>query len=190
MASLVAETIGRTDLPFYQQLLGEVVDAVQTIRAYLRAAEADGITDQYGDFVPNPDIMSTARNYFPRVYPRLIEILQLIGSGGLMATPTERDLATPEIATDIERYYQSATLMGRDRVRLFRLASDLSCSSFAGRQVLYERFFAGDLNVLMANRFTSYDREAIVERVKALLARAVRATARLTRPPRDRTVAP
>jgi 4-hydroxyphenylacetate 3-monooxygenase len=172
VASLVAETIGRTELPYYQQLLGEIVDTTQTLRAYLRAAEADALVDQYGDLVPNPDIISTARNFFPRVYPRLIEILQLIGSGGLMATPTERDLATPEIAGDIERYYQSATLMGRDRVRLFRLAWDLACSSFAGRQVLYERFFAGDLNVLMAGRFTSYDRTAVVDRVKALLARS------------------
>jgi 4-hydroxyphenylacetate 3-monooxygenase len=172
VASLVAETIGRTELPYYQQLLGEVVDAVQTLRAYLRAAEADAVVDQYGDFVPNLDIISTARNFFPRMYPRLIEILQLIGSGGLMATPTERDLATPQIAGDIERYYQSATLMGHDRVRLFRLAWDLASSSFAGRQVLYERFFAGDLNVLMAGRFTSYDRTAAVERVKALLARS------------------
>jgi len=48
--------------------------------------------------------------------------------------------------------------MGHDRVRLFRLAWDLACSSFAGRQVLYERFFAGDLNVLLAGRFNNYDR--------------------------------
>src|SRR5262249_54097786 len=102
VASLVAETIGRTELPYYQRLLGEIVDAVQPLRAYLRAAEADAVVDQYGDCVPNPDILSTARNYFPRMYPRLIEILQLIGSGGLMATPTERDLATSEIAADIE----------------------------------------------------------------------------------------
>jgi 4-hydroxyphenylacetate 3-monooxygenase len=172
VASLVAESIGRTALPFYQQLLGEVVDVVETLRAYLRAAEADGILDEHGDFVPNPDAMSTARNFFPRVYPRLIEIMQLIGSGGLMATPTERDLATPDIAGDIERYYQSATLMGHDRVRLFRLAWDLACSSFAGRQVLYERFFAGDLNVLLANRFNGYDRSEPVARVQALLARS------------------
>ena len=31
-----------------------------------------------------------------------------------------------------------------DRVRLFRLASDLAISSFGNRQVLYERFYASD----------------------------------------------
>jgi 4-hydroxyphenylacetate 3-monooxygenase len=172
VASLMAESIGRTEMPMYQQLLGEIVDAVETERAYLRAAEVDAITDEAGFVHPNPDIMSTARNYFPKIYPRLIEILQLIGSSGLMATPTERDLQAPELSRDIDRYYQSATLMGKERVQLFRLAWDLSCSSFAGRQVLYERFFAGDPFLLMASRFTSYDRSAAVARVKALLARS------------------
>jgi 4-hydroxyphenylacetate 3-monooxygenase len=172
VASLLAESIGRTELPVYQQMLGEIVDAVETERAYLRAAEADAITDERGFVHPNPDIMSTARNYFPKVYPRLIEILQLIGSSGLMATPTERDLKSPELSAEIDRYYQSATQMGKERVRLFRLAWDLACSSFAGRQVLYERFFAGDPFLLMATRFTGYDRSAIVARVKALLARS------------------
>ncbi|HWO43234.1 MAG TPA: 4-hydroxyphenylacetate 3-monooxygenase, oxygenase component [Candidatus Eisenbacteria bacterium] len=172
VASLLAETIGRSELPLYQQLLGEIVDVVETERAYLRAAEADAITDESGFVHPNPDILATARNYFPRIYPRLIEILQLIGSSGLMATPTERDLAAPAISADIERYYQSATLTGKERVRLFRLAWDLACSSFGGRQVLYERFFAGDPFLLMASRFTNYDRSAAVARVKAFLERA------------------
>jgi 4-hydroxyphenylacetate 3-monooxygenase len=171
VASLMAEAIGRAELPAYQQLLGEIVDAVETERAYLRAAEADAVTDERGFVHPDPDILATARNYFPKVYPRLIEILQLIGSSGLMATPTERDLASPAIGGDIDRYYQAATLMGKERVQLFRLAWDLACSGFAGRQVLYERFFAGDPFLLMASRFLSYDRSAAVARVKALLAR-------------------
>jgi 4-hydroxyphenylacetate 3-monooxygenase len=175
VASLVAEAIGRTDLPTYQQLLGEVVDVVETLRAYLLAAEAAAVEDEHGYWVPNPSIMGTARNYFPRAYPRLIEILQLVGSSGLMATPTERDLAAPELSADVEKYYQSATLMGHDRVRLFRLAWDLACSSFAGRQVLYERFFAGDPYLAMAARFLSYDRGPATARVRALLARNVEA---------------
>lgn len=172
VASLVADAIGRTDLPAYQQMLGEMVDAVETLRAYLRAAEADAVQDANGFYHPNPETMSTARNYFPRVYPRLVEILQLVGSSGLMATPTERDLERSELMADIDRYYQAATLMGRDRVQLFRLAWDLACSSFAGRQVLYERFFAGDPQALLASRFTSYDRGALVQRVRDLLGRA------------------
>jgi 4-hydroxyphenylacetate 3-monooxygenase len=61
--------------------------------------------------------------------------------------------------------------MGHDRVRLFRLAWDLSCSAFAGRQVLYERFFSGDPTGLLAGRFNAYDRTEAIERAKALLPR-------------------
>src|SRR4051794_22920263 len=39
VAALVAEAIGRTASLVYQQMLGEIVDAVETLRAYLRAAE-------------------------------------------------------------------------------------------------------------------------------------------------------
>lgn len=171
VASLIAEAIGRTELADYQRMLGEIVDVVETLRAYIRAAEADVVTDGNGFVHPNPNVMSTARNYFPKAYPRLIEILQLIGSSGLMATPTEKDLNAPEISDEIDRYYQSATLMGKERAQLFRLAWDLSCSGFAGRQVLYERFFAGDPFLLMATRFTTYDRSEAVARVKKLLNR-------------------
>jgi 4-hydroxyphenylacetate 3-monooxygenase len=172
LTSLVAEAIGRTDLPAYQQMLGEMVDAVETLRAYVLAAESAAVVDDQGYYHPNPDITSTARNYFPRVYPRLIEILQLIGSSGLMATPTEMDRDNSALTDDIERFYQSATLGGHERVRLFRLAWEVACSAFGGRQVLYERFFAGDPSGLLAGRFLSYDRGPAVERARSLLARS------------------
>ena len=169
--SLVADAIGRNELPAYQQMLAEIVDVVVTLRSYLHLAETAPLRDAQGFCVPNPDAMFTARNYFPKVYPRLVELLQLIGSSGLMAIPTEADLAQPELAADIDRYFQSAKLMGHERVRLFRLAWDLCGSGFAGRQLLYERFFAGDPQGLNAARFGAFDRGALEARVHAFLAR-------------------
>jgi 4-hydroxyphenylacetate 3-monooxygenase len=57
--------------------------------------------------------------------------------------PTEQDLKGP-LAEDIKTYYQAARAEAFDRIPLFRLAWDTSISAFAGRQVLYERFFFGD----------------------------------------------
>ena len=45
---------------------------------------------------------------------------------------------------EIERYLETDTASAEERVRLFRLAWDTCCSAFAGRQVLYERFFQAD----------------------------------------------
>jgi 4-hydroxyphenylacetate 3-monooxygenase len=190
VASLIAKTIGRTELPAYQQMLGEIVDVVETLRAYVLGAEAASIVDEAGYRVPNPSILSTGRNYLRRLYPRLIEILQLIGSSGLMAIPTAADLAEPALAADIEQYYQSATLMGHERVRLFRLAWDLACSSWGGRQVLYERFFAGDPAVLQAMRYVAFDRRAAEARVRRLLAESAPAPAATTGAPASSGAAP
>ena len=44
----------------------------------------------------------------------------------------------------IAQRLQAARAEAFDRVPLFRLAWDASISAFAGRQVLYERFFFGD----------------------------------------------
>jgi 4-hydroxyphenylacetate 3-monooxygenase len=60
-----------------------------------------------------------------------------------MATPTEADFASP-VGGDVRRYLQAAKGDAEERVRLFRLGWDIACSSFGGRQELYERFFFGD----------------------------------------------
>ena len=170
VASLVAETIGVEAFLHVQDMLGEMVNSVETIRAYLRAAEVDAVPAEGGTVAPNPDIMWTARDYFPRVYPRLVEILQIVGSSGLISTVPEVT-ASGELAADVEKYLQSGTLGGRERVRLFRLAWDITCSSFGGRQVLYERYFAGDFFRNRAARYTMYDTQEVRARVRAFLDR-------------------
>jgi 4-hydroxyphenylacetate 3-monooxygenase len=71
------------------------------------------------------------------------QIIQQIGASGLVAMPTAQDLAGP-LSEDIKKYYQAARADAFDRIPLFRLAWDASISAFAGRQMLYERFFFGD----------------------------------------------
>jgi 4-hydroxyphenylacetate 3-monooxygenase len=60
-----------------------------------------------------------------------------------MITPSKADLDSP-LSADIEQYLATDKSTARERVRLFRLASDLAISSFGNRQVLYERFYASD----------------------------------------------
>lgn len=58
-------------------------------RAYIRAAEADAQPDENGIHVPRPETLWTARGYFPTIYSRMVELLQVLGSSGLMAIPSE-----------------------------------------------------------------------------------------------------
>ncbi len=72
--------------------------------------------------------------------------------------PTEQDLRGP-LADDIRRYYQAARADAFERIPLFRLAWDAAISAFAGRQVLYERFFFGDPVRMAGSLVAAHDAE-------------------------------
>jgi 4-hydroxyphenylacetate 3-monooxygenase len=154
---------------------GQIAEAMwiaETMRAFLYSAENQAEEDQWGQYIPLRRPLDTARNLFPKMYPRLIELVQLLGSSSLMATPCEADLEN-DLALDVEQYFQLAHLDSRDRIALFRLANDLAISGFGGRQALYERFFFGPPNIMAASYYGLYDKEQYVERVQELLSRAV-----------------
>ncbi len=143
LAHLLVESIGADAFQHVQEKLAEIWVTLETMRAFLRAAEADAAPDEFGVFRPAWNPLDAARNLFPRLYPRMIEILQQLGASGLVAMPTAADVTGP-LADDIRHYYQAARADALERIPLFRLAWDTALSAFAGRQVLYERFFFGD----------------------------------------------
>jgi len=169
VTALVAESSGADRHPHVLGMLGEICDAVETVRAFLRAAETDTAPGPSGTVIPNPETIETARNYFPAVYPRLIEILQLIGASGHVMHVGDA-MATSEVAEAVDKYYGAGELNGRERNKLLKLAWDTACSGFAGRQVLYERYFDGDPFRRRGVRYAGYTRKAeICERVQAFL---------------------
>jgi 4-hydroxyphenylacetate 3-monooxygenase len=103
------------------------------------------------------------------VYKRLVEIMQLITSSGLITIPTEADFDGPRGA-DIAKYLQGAASSAEERVALFRLAWDMSISAFGGRQSHYELFFFGDPPRMKQALYGVYDRSECVDRVNAFVA--------------------
>ena len=143
LASLMVSAIGAEIFQHIHEKLAEIWVNLETMKAFLRAAEADAEIDEWGVMRPAWNPLDAARNLFPRLYPRMVEIIQQIGASGLVAMPTAQDISGP-LAEDIRKYYQAARADAFERIPLFRLAWDASISAFAGRQVLYERFFFGD----------------------------------------------
>lgn len=143
LAASLVDAIGAEGFQHIHEKLAEIWVSLETMKALLRAAEADAALDEWGIMRPAWDPLDAARNVFPRLYPRMVEIIQQIGASGLVAMPTEQDVKGP-LAQDIRKYYQAARAEAFERIPLFRLAWDASLSAFASRQVLYERFFFGD----------------------------------------------
>jgi 4-hydroxyphenylacetate 3-monooxygenase len=168
LASLMVQTLGSGQLPQVQQMIAEVIENLEVTKACLRAAEVDAKVDQWGVMCPAQMPLQVARNLFIRMYPRMAEILQLLGSSSLMALPTEADLNGP-LAPEIARYLETDTASAEDRVRLFRLAWDTCCSAFGARQVLYERFFGADSLRNAVILYNMCDRQPMMSWVKGFL---------------------
>ena len=168
LADLMAQTLGSGQNPQVQRMMAEIIENMEVTKACLRSAEADAKVDRWGVMSPSLAPISVARGMFIRMYPRMAEILHLLGSSSLMALPTEADLQGP-LAPEIHRYLETDTASAEERVRLFRLAWDTCCSAFASRQVLYERFFQGDAqrNAHILNELT--DKGPMTEMVREFL---------------------
>ena len=143
VALLMTETLGNAQVPHTESYIGELMLTTSLMKACIRGAEADAKLDRWGVMCPDPVMIESTRNLFMTAYPRMIEILHLLGSSSFMITPSKADLDSP-LSADIEQYLATDKSTAHDRVRLFRLASDLAISSFGNRQVLYERFYASD----------------------------------------------
>jgi len=164
----IAQATGKDKDLYVKGLISEVMMMTETVRALVFSAEAQAHEDQWGNFIPLRSPVDTSRNLFPKMYPRMVEILQLLGSSSLMATPAEADFANA-LSDDVAQYFQVANLDSRDRVALFRLAHDVAVSGFGNRQALYERFFFGPPALMASAYYDIYQKDPLVGRVDALL---------------------
>ncbi|HSF05858.1 MAG TPA: 4-hydroxyphenylacetate 3-monooxygenase, oxygenase component [Methylomirabilota bacterium] len=170
LANLVVKTLGSESIPQVQAMLAELIEHLEVTKALLCAAEVNAELDQWGVMCPARAPITVARNLFIRMYPRMAEIIQLLGSSSLMALPAEVDFSGP-LGKEIEKYLETDTANARERVQLFHLAWDLACSAFGSRQVLYERFFQGDWMRNATLLCNTYDVEPLVQQVRRFMAR-------------------
>ncbi|MCE2501398.1 MAG: 4-hydroxyphenylacetate 3-monooxygenase, oxygenase component [Dehalococcoidia bacterium] len=168
LATKMVDTLGSGELPQTQHLIAELIENLEITKALLAASEARASVDEWGIFCPDYRPLLVARKQMITMYPRMAEILHLLGSSSLMALPAEADLNGP-LAEDIRQYMDTDTATAEERIRLFRLAWDVSCSAFGGRQTLYERYFGGDVARNAALLYQIYDRSAARDMVHEFL---------------------
>ncbi len=163
----IVDTINIGDYQHVQQKVVDVIVALETMKALQLKSEEEAKRDGFGYLRPDHPTLQVAIQIFPKVYPTFTEIIQLLGASGLMSIPTEKAFQADD--GDLEQYLQSALDGGEARVKKFRLAWDLTMSSFGTRQTLYERFFFGDPVRLASGLYQSYSREHLVKRVEDFL---------------------
>ncbi|MER3444288.1 MAG: 4-hydroxyphenylacetate 3-monooxygenase, oxygenase component [Meiothermus sp.] len=168
LVSLIGETIGADAFPHVQEKIAELIVYLEAMKGFWSRAEAEARPNKYGLYCPDRAALDGARNLYPRLYPRINEIVQQVSASGLITLPGEADFEGP-VGPYLEKYLQSATLPARERVQLFRLAWDMTISGFGARQTLYERFFFGDPVRMYQTLFSVYDKEPYKARIRAFL---------------------
>ncbi|MEE9278991.1 MAG: 4-hydroxyphenylacetate 3-hydroxylase N-terminal domain-containing protein [Myxococcota bacterium] len=152
LAARMTEVIG-DHRPSTYEMLGEMWSYAELTRAAVHAAE-DQARD-WGNGVWFPDGRPTAalRSVLPAWFPRVNEIIRLLGSHNLLAAPTATQLADPQLRPLIDRYLTGAgDTTAEERIRVFRLAWEFAGSALGSRNELYERFYLGSQgrNLVMA----------------------------------------
>ncbi len=169
LGHLIANTTGVVRFDHIQEKLGQIWAMSELARSALVAAEAGAELDDGGVMYPDDRPLLALRGQMPKWLPYCNELLQLIGGGGFMATPSRADLDGP-LREQIEQYFQAAGAGAERRIRLFRLAWDFLGSDLGGRGELYERFYLSDSWRMTALAYTIADKsypESLVEQFLA-----------------------
>ena len=109
-----------------------------------------------GTWFPDVRPLHALRATLPFWFPRVNEIIRLLGSHNMFAAPTQTQMKNPELKPLLDKYLRGAKdVSAEDRVRVFRLAWDFVGSSLASRNEQYERFYlaSGARNRQMAEMF-------------------------------------
>jgi 4-hydroxyphenylacetate 3-monooxygenase oxygenase component len=135
-------TVINAKQPPAAELLGEIWTYSEFAKSAIYASEMQAKEHPGGVWFPDVGPLHALRATLPFWFPRVNEIIRLMGSHNVFAAPTDAQLQNPELKPLIDRYLRGAgTVSAEERVRTFRLAWDFVGSELASRNEQYERFY-------------------------------------------------
>src|SRR6476661_2446791 len=91
-------------------------------------------------------------------YSRFIDELRTLCGGGVFQMPADISvLDNPEMAKQFDTFWQTPQADSITRMKLFKLAWDMSGSEFAGRHLQYEKFYAGASFIIRNHSYRETD---------------------------------
>lgn len=159
LAQACADASGRSTQDATRQQLGEIAGIAETLRALVISAENGASKDSRGYYVCDHAPLAAAAMLNSTLYPRAVELLQLVSSSGLIMHPlaADEDPAAHSHAF-FGRYFAGDGVTATEHSRLLRAAAELALDKFGARQVLYERVFVGPPDAFRAKFYDIYDR--------------------------------
>jgi 4-hydroxyphenylacetate 3-monooxygenase oxygenase component len=159
LATRMAEMVNDRN-PATQQLLGEIAVYAELSRSAIRNAENEAYDYGEGTWFPAGEPLAALRSMLPLWFPRVNEIIRIIGSHNLLATPSEAELEDEVLGPLVEHFLGGAEHIGaKERIATYRLAWDYAASSMGSRNEQYERFYLGSSHMSMRSLQGQADRD-------------------------------
>ncbi|CDO06252.1 4-hydroxyphenylacetate 3-monooxygenase [Mycolicibacterium cosmeticum] len=163
----LAESSGTAAYLHVQEMLGEILSSLEIYRGAVRRVEEQATLSRWGTVTPSLEAVRAIRYHFPKACARMIEVIQILGGGSLLGTPSHADLAALTHLNPTRFFGTDGC--GQDRIALLKLAWDATGDSHGQRQALYERNLAGDPVRLAATQYKDYDTTTVKESVARAL---------------------
>ncbi|WZY00501.1 4-hydroxyphenylacetate 3-hydroxylase N-terminal domain-containing protein [Bacillus sp. FSL W7-1360] len=170
LAQALVDVMGIEQHQHVQGKIAEMIIALEAMRGFVCSAESQAQVNEFELMVPKIEPLRAAVSYYQATYPRLVEMLQLLGASHFIAAPNEQDFASP-IASQLERFVRGESTTAKEKTQLIRCIRDMTMTEFGIRQTLYERYFFGDPIRVLSSLYHLYEPEkaAYRERVERFL---------------------
>jgi len=157
LASRICQANGTDKIPGLREQLGRLA-ALEALIGGLVHGQLDAWEAWPDGFAtPNRRIMYAALNWCQEHHTEIIDILRTLLGGYPMVMPASIDVLTDRgLRETFERWWKTPSIEAAERYKLYKLAWDIVGSEFAGRHMLYEKFYAGSAIVVRNQN----DREA------------------------------
>jgi aromatic ring hydroxylase len=168
LCAAIADSLGTAGQPAVQTALADAMVYLETLRAFVQAAEASPVRSPSGLALPNPTASLAARTFAIERYPSVRQHSRELCGPGLLMAPGQADLRHPEIGPHLHRYFVARDEGAAERFRLLKLAWEYACDSFGSRQLLFEMYNVGSLATNKQRLASTYDTSACVALAREL----------------------
>jgi 4-hydroxyphenylacetate 3-monooxygenase len=156
-ASKIAISNSISKIPSIRETLGRLAALEATIGGLI-AGQIEGCEKWPGEYVCyNRRFMYASLNWCQEHCIEIVDTVRTLLGGSVLQMPASADVVrSASLRETFENWFATPTINANDRLKLFKLSWDLIGSEFAGRHMLYEKFYAGN-SIVVRNQS---DREA------------------------------
>ena len=134
------------NIPAVQSVLGKLAAKLATLEGLLMGQlyGCEEIVPGSGFVTVNRRYMYAALHWCTNNHSEICDIVRELMGGGPIQMPADSSvMLDPELNEKFETYWSMPDESAKDRMKLMRLAWDFLGTEFAGRHMLYEKFYAG-----------------------------------------------